>query len=217
MDYQAHKDHFSKAYATGSDIWTPLSIPLRGTKLIKKLPAGASILDVGSGRGLFAKQLAEMGFKVIGIDFESGIVAKANEEIKHWGLGGKLKFIVADALKLPFVDNSFDGTCAFGLTESLHKEDWSKYAEEIRRVLKPGGFYLNVSFSRKTINFLNFSPIASPDGELEKPDIHYHFFEEKEMAAIFEKKLSLISQEIEFIKKPVELGLLESLFQKPQK
>ena len=79
-----------------------------------------------------------------------------------------------------------------------------------------GGFYLNMSFSRKTINFINFSPIASPDGELEKHGIHYHFFEDKEMAQIFDKKLTLISQEIEFIKKPVELGLLESLFQKPK-
>ena len=216
MDYHAHKDHFNKAYATGTDIWTPLTIPLRGTKLIKKLPAGASILDVGSGRGLFAKQLADMGFKVIGIDFEDQIVSKVNGEIKHWGLEGKLKFVTADALKLPFVDNSFDGVCAFGLMESLHKKDWPKYAAEIRRMLKPGGFYLNMSFSRKTINFINFSPIASPDGELEKHGIHYHFFEDKEMAQIFDKKLTLISQEIEFIKKPVELGLLESLFQKPK-
>lgn len=216
MDYHHHKDTFKKAYATGSDIWTPLAIPLRGAKLIKRLPAGSSILDIGSGRGLFAKNLADRGFKVIGIDFEEDIVLKANQEIKHWGLEGKLKFVVADALKLPFVDNSFDGVCAFGLMESIHQADWPTYAEEIRRVLKPGGFYLNMSFSRKTKNFLNFSPATSPDGELEKHGIHYHFFEEKEMINIFEKKLTLISQNIEIIKKPVELALLESLFQKPK-
>jgi len=216
MDYHRHKDHFNKAYATGTDIWTPLVIPLRGMKLLKNLPKGATILDVGSGRGLFAKTLAEAGFKVIGIDFENAIVDKANREIKNWKLEGKVKFLVADALKLPFVDGSFDGACAFGLMENLHAEDWPKYADEIKRVLKPGGFYLNTSFSRKTLNFLNFSPINSPDGELEKHGIHYHFFEEIEMANIFDKKLTLISQNIEFIKKPVELALLESLFQKPK-
>ena len=216
MDYHEHKDYFNKAYATGSDIWTPLSIPLRGAKFIKKLPTGSTILDIGSGRGLFAKNLTEAGFKVIGIDFENEIVGKANAEVKNWGLSGKVKFMTANALELPFVDASFDGACAFGLLENIHKEDWPKYADEIKRVLKPGGFYLNMSFSRKTRNFLNFSPINSQTGEFEERGIHYHFFEEKEMANIFDKKLTLISQNVEYLKEPVELALLESLFQKPK-
>ena len=109
MDYQEHKNYFEIAYRTGSDIWTNLSIKNRGKMLMKELPKESMVLDVGSGRGLFAKQLAESGFSVIGLDFEGNIVKKTNEEIKNWGLSGKLKFVEGSALDIPFIDNSFDG------------------------------------------------------------------------------------------------------------
>jgi len=216
MDYSLHRNYFNTAYKTGTDIWTHLPIDIRGAKLMGKLSAGATVLDIGSGRGIFAKKLAETGFKVIGIDSESEIVANTNKEVENWGLSGRVKFMVADALELPFVDESFDGVCALGLMENIHPEDWPKYADEVKRVLKPGGFYLNMSFSRKTRNFMKFSPIDSPDGEFQKHGVHYHFFEEEEMKNIFNKKFTLISQDVLFVKDPIEIALLESLFQKPK-
>lgn len=214
MDYREHKKYFETAYKTGADIWTNALMKARGAKLMEKLPPGALILDIGSGRGLFGKLLADSGFRVIGIDFEGNIVKKANAEIKNWGLEGKLKFMEADALDIPFADASFDGACDFGLMETLYKADWPAYANEINRILKPGGFYLNVSLSRETQNFLDFSPISSADGEFEKYGIHYHFFERDEMKNIFEGKLKIMSQDVEFLEKPRELALLETLFQK---
>lgn len=214
MHYNEHKNYFNTAYKTGSDIWTHFPIQVKGIKFIEKLSSGSFILEIGSGRGLFAKQLAEAGFRVVGIDFESEIVAKTNEEVKNWGLSGKLKFMVGEALHLPFPDAGFDGVCAIGLMENIHAEDWPQYANEVNRVLKPGGFYLNISFSRKTQKFLNLSPINLPNGELQIADVHYHFFEKDEMKNIFEKKLTLISQEVKFLKHPTEIALLESLFQK---
>ncbi len=215
MDYQGHKEHYQTAYQNGADIWTHLPVKMRGAKkLVEKIPPGGAVLDVGSGRGLIAKNLAEMDFKVTGIDFESEIVRKASEEINNWGLEGKLQFIETDVFHMPFLDSSFDGICDFGLLENLHKADWSAYANEINRVLKPGGFYLNVSFSRKTKNFLDFSPINSPDGELEMHNVHYHFFEKEEMEDIFRSKMTLISDSVEFTEKPREVALLQTLFQK---
>ena len=215
MDYTKHKDYYKTAYQNGADIWTHLPAKIQGAKkLVGKLPQGGTILDLGSGRGLIAKNLAEMGFKVIGIDFEEEIVQKANTEIKNWGLEGKLKFLKADVFHLPFTDVSFDGVCDFGLLENLYQEDWEAYVNEINRVLKPNGFYFNVSLSRKTKNFLEFSPINSKDGELEKDGVHYHFFEKEEMKNIFTNKMALISDSVEFVEKPRELALLQTLFQK---
>lgn len=215
MDYQKHKDYYKTAYQNGVDIWTHLPIKIQSAKkLIGRLPPGGSILDIGSGRGLIAKNLAEMGFKVIGIDFEKDIVEKANIEIKSWGLEGKLKFVEADIFNIPFTDASFDGVCDFGLLENLYKEDWGAYANEINRILRPGGFYLNVTLSRKTKNFLNFSPINSKDGELEKDGVHYHFFEKEEIKNIFNNKMTLVSDSIEFVEQPREIALLQTLFQK---
>ncbi|MEI6580763.1 MAG: class I SAM-dependent methyltransferase [bacterium] len=214
MDYHEHKNYFETAYKTGTDIWTHLPMKARGEMLMEQLSPGALILDVGSGRGLFAKQLAETGFRVIGIDFEGNIVKKTNEEIKNWGLEGKLKFMEASALDIPFTDNSFDGVCDFGLLENLFQEDWGKYASEISRVLKPGGFYLNTSFSRETQHFFEFYPKGSENGEFEKYGVHYHFFNKDEMRDIFNHKLTPIEQDIEFTDKPNQVALLETLFQK---
>jgi cyclopropane fatty-acyl-phospholipid synthase-like methyltransferase len=217
MDYREHKKYFEIAYKTGTDVWTHLPIRMRGIKLAERLKPGALILDLGSGRGIFAKHLAELGFRVIGIDFEENIVAKANAEIKNWGLEGRLKFVAANVLDIPFTDASFDGICDFGLLENLYQEDWETYASEVERILKPGDFYLNVSLSRENKNFFEFSPASSISGEFQKYGVHYHFFKKDEMTKIFEDKLHLISQEIESVPtKPVDTILLESLFQKPK-
>jgi ubiquinone/menaquinone biosynthesis C-methylase UbiE len=214
MDYKQHKDYFEVAYRTGSDIWTHLPMKDRGIMLMKELPLGSIILDVGSGRGLFAKKLAEAGYSVIGIDFEENIVKKTNEEIQNWGLNGKLKFVEGSALDIPFVDNSFDGVCDFGLMENLFREDWDQYADEISRVLKPGGFYLNTSLSRETLRYFDFNPKGSSTGEFEKNGMNYHFFNKDEIKNIFKHDLVPIKQDIEFMERPNEFALLETLFQK---
>jgi len=214
MDYKEHKEYFETAYRTGSDIWTHIPTKERGEMLTNELPKGALILDVGSGRGLFAKQLAENGYSVIGIDFEPNIVKRANEEIKNWDLQGKLRFVEGDALDIPFTDESFDGVYSFGLMENLYKDDWTKYASEIIRVLRPGGFYLNVSMSRETQQFLGFNPKGSDSGDFERYGIHYYFFNKEEVRDIFTGQLDLIEQKIESVESPDKISLLASLFRK---
>ncbi len=214
MGYLDHKKHFGIAYKTGTDAWSHLPTEAEGLKLIEKLSSGAFILDVGSGRGFFAKHLAEMGFQVIGLDFDSEVVKKANENIADWGLKGKLKFIEADVLNIPLPDAGFDAVCDFGLFETLYKEDWGKYANEINRVLKPKGFYLNVSLSRETQHFFEFSPKGNTGADFEKYGIHYHFFEKEEMKNIFKDTLETISEEVKPAQKEKGVALLETLFQK---
>jgi len=215
MTYETHKDYFKASYQNGVDIWTHLPSKVRSMKMLAaKLAPGASVLDVGSGRGLLAKHLAEMGFKVTGIDFESEIVQKVNEEVQNWGLADNLHLIEADVFHLPFDDAHFDGICDVGLLENLHTADWAAYAAEINRVLKPDGYYLSMVLSRKTKDFLDFSPVNSPDGELDSHDVHYHFFEEDELQNIFKGTMTPISSAIDFEEKPREVALLQTLFQK---
>jgi ubiquinone/menaquinone biosynthesis C-methylase UbiE len=214
MDYKQHKEYFETAYRTGTDIWTHLPLKDRGAMLMNELPKGSLILDVGSGRGLFAKQLVDAGYSVIGLDFEGSIVRKTNEDVLNWGLEGKLKFVEGSALDIPFTDDSFDAACDFGLMENLYKEDWSQYASEISRVLKPGGYYLNTSLSRETARFMEYFPKGSDDGEFEKFGVHYHFFKKDEMKKIFDHNLNPIEQDIEYIEEPNKVALLETLFQK---
>ncbi|OGI68064.1 hypothetical protein A2738_02645 [Candidatus Nomurabacteria bacterium RIFCSPHIGHO2_01_FULL_42_15] len=217
MDYQAHKTYFETAYKTGTDVWTHKPTNKQVAKLTSKLKKGDIILELGSGRGLFAKHLAEIGFRVIGLDFESAIVRKANEAIKDWKLEGKVGFLEGDALNIPLVNENFDGACDFGLFENLYKEDWPQYVKEIHRILKPGGLYLNVSLSSKTSGFFEFHPSASSTREFEKYGVHYYFFEGGEIKNIFKTHFEVVSQEV----KPTEvqrgmnkLTLIETLFKK---
>jgi ubiquinone/menaquinone biosynthesis C-methylase UbiE len=214
MNYLEHKKYFGTAYKTGADTWTHPYTTRESLKLTEKLSQGAYILDLGSGRGFLAKHLAETGFRVIGLDFEEEIVKKTNENVKDWGLEGKVKFVEGDALDIPFQDNSFDAACDFGLFETIFKEDWNKYASEINRVLKPGGFYLNVSLSSETQYFFEFSPKGSAEKDFEKYGIHYHFFEKEEIKNIFAENFEIISQEIVLATKNKGVVLLETLFQK---
>src|SRR3989338_2896670 len=102
MDYHEHKNYFETAYKTGSDVWTHVTVENQGKDFVERLVPGALVLELGSGRGLFAKHLAESGFRVIGLDFAGDAVKRADEEVKNWGLAGKLKFVEANALDIPF-------------------------------------------------------------------------------------------------------------------
>ncbi|MGO9818364.1 MAG: class I SAM-dependent methyltransferase, partial [Acidocella sp.] len=65
------------------------------------------------------------------------------------GYLGDIEFLVADAEKLPLPDASFDRiSMAFGLRNCTNKD---KVIAEARRLLKPGGRFLVLEFSRLQI------------------------------------------------------------------
>jgi demethylmenaquinone methyltransferase/2-methoxy-6-polyprenyl-1,4-benzoquinol methylase len=93
----------------------------------------AVVLDLCCGTGDLALALARAGSaRVVGADFAHPMLVQA--DIKS---GGKIKFLEADALKLPFAGGSFDlVTAAFGFRNLANYEDG---LQEMMRVLKPGG------------------------------------------------------------------------------
>lgn len=78
------------------------------------LPAGTSLLDVGTGSGLFAEAFAAKGFRVTGIDANPAMVAAAEKQVPAG------TFQVGTAEELPFPNQSFD-LVFMGL--SLHEAD----------------------------------------------------------------------------------------------
>ena len=98
------------------------------------------LLDVASGTGDLALEVQDQCPKceVIASDF-------CAEMLAHAASRGMLKTVVADALKLPFVDGEFDVvTVAFGLRNMA---DYSAALREMHRVLSPGGRLLILDFS----------------------------------------------------------------------
>ena len=98
------------------------------------------ILDVATGSGDLALSLKHKlpASKVTGVDFSSDMLAVARRK-------GLRDAIVADALKLPLADQSFDAvTIAFGLR---NMRDWAGALRELRRVLTQSGHLLVLDFS----------------------------------------------------------------------
>jgi ubiquinone/menaquinone biosynthesis C-methylase UbiE len=97
------------------------------------------VLDVGCGVGTTACHLAHcMGCRVVGVDLNPRMVERAQERARHLKLADLVDFQVADALDLPFPDDTFNAV----ITESAtaFPDDKELALREYYRVTKPGGF-----------------------------------------------------------------------------
>ncbi len=96
------------------------------------------ILDVGCGIGGSSLYLAEK-FKaaVTGITLSPVQASRASQRATAAGLGDRVDFLVADALQMPFADESFDWV--WSLESGEHLPNKIQFLQECYRVLKPGG------------------------------------------------------------------------------
>ena len=107
-------------------------------------------LDVCSGTGDMAGALARMAearVKIIGVDFCFPMLAQAVKKPEH----SRISFCVSEAGSLPFADNTFDVvTIAFAARNlnSSGQDILLQCFREFRRVLKPGGRFINLETSQ---------------------------------------------------------------------
>lgn len=89
----------------------------------------ARVLDVGCGTGWFTRRLARRGnVEVTAIDIDSEWLEYARSRDCH------SRYIRADALALPFADNSFDAVLS--IAALCFTSNWQKAAGEIVRVCR---------------------------------------------------------------------------------
>jgi ubiquinone/menaquinone biosynthesis C-methylase UbiE len=104
------------------------------------LPVGASAVDIGCGRGREATELARrFGLRVHGIDPSPDKIDQANRAAQVSGSALPLSFSVGSAERLPLGDESVDLVWS---KEALTFLDLLQAFNEMRRVLKPGGYGL---------------------------------------------------------------------------
>jgi SAM-dependent methyltransferase len=100
---------------------------------------GEHVLDLGSGAGtdsLVAAQMAGPAGSVTGIDMTPEMLDKARATAAAMGVDN-VRFIEADAERLPFDDHSFDVVISNGVIDLIPDKD--AVFSEIFRVLVPGG------------------------------------------------------------------------------
>lgn len=107
--------------------WSFAPTYLRKTALvsafIERLDPKSTILDVGSGEGVFVERYRAMGYQIFGVDF--------NYE--------SAEVIPGDVLRLPFKTASFDTVLFLDTLEHLSHIDQPVALSEIRRIMRPNG------------------------------------------------------------------------------
>jgi demethylmenaquinone methyltransferase/2-methoxy-6-polyprenyl-1,4-benzoquinol methylase len=114
----------------------------------------AQVLDLCCGTGDMAFALREQGnARIIGADFSHAMLELAAAKGGH----SHISWIEADALCLPFSDNTFDLiTSAFGFRNLA---DYDAGLREIGRVLRPGGEFAILECGKPTGLFGNLYDI----------------------------------------------------------
>ena len=98
-------------------------------------PAGARALDLGTGTGDLARELREQGAAhVVGADFTAEMLAAARAKTPT---SAQASWALADALRLPFPEDTFDCVTNAFLLRNL--ADLPAGLAEMARVLKPDG------------------------------------------------------------------------------
>lgn len=93
------------------------------------LQPGASILDVGAGKGFLLYEFTQVvpGVRVAGIDISDYAVENAKEEIKPF-------LRVGNARSLPYADRSFDFVYSINTLHNLYLQDLWSALTEVERV-----------------------------------------------------------------------------------
>ena len=127
-------------------------------------PRSGKFLDIACGTGDLSiiACAAHQDMSVTGADFVHPMVRLANAKVRKKRLSGRIKFIQANALNLPFADNTFNVTAmAFGIRNIPQKD---RAIKEMLRVTVPGGqimilemtFIQNRLFKAAYYLYLNF-------------------------------------------------------------
>ncbi len=92
------------------------------------------ILEIGCGIGTVVNELSSKGHDIIGIDISSEAIEYGRKKYSD------IRLEVQAAETLPYEDASFEAVLSFDLFEHIAAID--KHISEVRRVLRPDGYYL---------------------------------------------------------------------------
>lgn len=100
--------------------------------IVRLLPAGARLLEIGAGPGYQSRRFQGDGFDVSAIDLSTS----------NYSDHRVFNVVAYDGRNIPFVADEFDVIFSSSVLE--HVTDLPALQNEIRRVLKPGGMVMHV-------------------------------------------------------------------------
>lgn len=109
---------------------------------------GGKFLDLGTGPGTQAIQLARLSFDVVATDISRMAINKARRRARRERV--KVKFVVDDILDTRLKPGQFDFIYDRGVFHTLAPRDRERFVKTIRKIIKPEGIYFLKCFSVKT-------------------------------------------------------------------
>lgn len=160
------------ALAVHSRIWNDTQPPIDGDVRLRQsyldivkqkiLTSPQDILDVGCSVGMstFSLQSAYPLAKITGLDLSPHFLAIANynTHTKHPELTETLQWIHATAEQSGLPDNSFDFVSCFLLFHELPQDATRQILREIRRVLRPNGYFALMDMNPHSDIYLKMPP-----------------------------------------------------------
>ncbi len=135
------KEHFTRLLREKGHIWWGARTPAgrrRNEKKVELFQAllsprkGELLLEIGCGTGEYTGRLTELGFRVFAFDLTEACVIEA---VRETGGAKNCHCSVADSVRIPFRDNTFD--LCFGVS-ILHHVNVKRTWTEVARVCKNG-------------------------------------------------------------------------------
>lgn len=116
---------------------------------------GRRWLDVCSGTAqtaIYLSRFSDRETKIVALDFSLPMLMAGALKPQ----ADRISFCAADAARLPFLDNTFDlVTISFATRNISSSRDMlTKYFQEFRRILKPGGRFVNLETSQPKLFIL---------------------------------------------------------------
>ncbi|MFN2320651.1 MAG: demethylmenaquinone methyltransferase [Dermatophilaceae bacterium] len=143
-DVAAMFDDVAGRYDVTNDVLSLGQDRLWRRAVVKAVDAGPGevVLDIAAGTGTSSEPFADAGVHVVPADFSLGMLRVGRTRRDDLG------FTAADAMRLPFADDSFDAvTMSFGLRNVA---DPAVALAEFQRVTRPGGRLVVCEFSAPT-------------------------------------------------------------------
>jgi len=159
-----------------------------------KIPAGARVLDQGTGPGTQAVALAKRGYAVTATDIAPGALAYAERKAKEQG--ASVTWVRDDVLATK-LEGPFAAIFDRGCFHVLPPEARAGYAASMQKLLAPGGFLFLKTFSH-----------------LQPGDQGPHRFAPEDIRAVFAERfevLDIVDTEFQGQRDPLPKALFSTL------
>jgi ubiquinone/menaquinone biosynthesis C-methylase UbiE len=144
---------------------------------------GKHLLEIGCGMGYDSLEFLKRGVLVTATDLTPNAVELTRRHFEIEGMQAE-EIRTANALDLPFADNTFDAVWSNGVLHATG--DTTRAIQEARRVLKPGGRAIISHFYRKPswMYLLHHLGRENIEYKEEDPPVN-EFYAEREILAFF--------------------------------